>query len=145
MTVSEIPKDEKPEGYLSFNRQAYSAHCKEHKNYWTWVEERNESRYKNTLLHGKNYDAKNMMHTFRLLNMAEEIAKEGKMYVRRPDRKELLEIKEGKFSYRELLTRAEDKLEVIKNLFEKSNLPPVPEKDKGERLLINLRNHIYGS
>jgi hypothetical protein len=32
--------------------------------------------------HGKNYDAKNMLHVFRLLQMAEEIALTGTIQVR---------------------------------------------------------------
>ena len=51
-----------------------------------------------TLEHGGGCDAKNMMHTFRLLRMAKEIATTGKPLVRRPDRDELLEIKSGQFT-----------------------------------------------
>ncbi len=40
-----------------------------------------------------NYDAKNMMYVFRLLNMAEEIARYKKVNVRRPEREYLLKIR----------------------------------------------------
>lgn len=68
---------------MSFNENAYKQYCKAYKEYWEWVEERNEERYQNTLEHGKNYDAKNMMHTFRLLDMAEEIASEKSILVKK--------------------------------------------------------------
>ncbi len=42
----------------------------------SWVEHRNKARYNTNIEHGKNYDSKNLMHTFRLLDMAEEIARE---------------------------------------------------------------------
>ena len=37
------------------------------------MEKRNEERYKTNQQHGKNYDSKNMMHTIRLLQSAEQI------------------------------------------------------------------------
>jgi hypothetical protein len=59
---------------MNFNKDSYSIYCREYKEYQEWEKKRNEQRYQSTLSHGKSYDAKNMMHTFRLLNMAEEIA-----------------------------------------------------------------------
>lgn len=50
-----------------------------------------------------------MMHTFRLLNMAEEIAREGIVNVRRGDREFLLKIRSGVFSYEELVELANEK------------------------------------
>ncbi len=70
ISLSSIPKDESQKAVLYFNKKGYSIYCKEYKEYWEWVENRNQTRYKNTMSHGKNYDAKNMMHTFRLLEMA---------------------------------------------------------------------------
>ena len=64
---------------------------------------RNETRYNSTMSHGKNYDAKNMMHVFRLLLMAKEIAAEGKINVHRKDREFLLSIKKGKFEYDQII------------------------------------------
>ncbi len=74
VSVSSVPKGLTPSAILSFNRNGYSMYCREYKEYWEWVEKRNDERYENTVAHGKNYDAKNMMHVFRLLDMAEEIA-----------------------------------------------------------------------
>ena len=58
---------------LYFNLDGYSSYCKKYKEYWAWVSKRNEERYKSNISHNKNYDAKNMMHTFRLLHMAKEV------------------------------------------------------------------------
>jgi len=109
--LSSIPKEEKEVAILYFNKDGYSLYCKKYKEYWDWVENRNEDRYQNTKSHGKNYDAKNMMHTFRLLQMAIEIANEKKINVRRPDRDFLLDIKSGKYEYDELLEMAKEKNE----------------------------------
>lgn len=67
MALSSIPEGEKQVTLLYFNRNGYSTYCKDYREYWNWVEKRNEQRYENTKSHGKNYDAKNMMHTFSII------------------------------------------------------------------------------
>ena len=109
--LSSIPKEEVLEGYLYFNQDGYVKYCKDYRDYWDWVEKRNESRYQNNLEHGKNYDSKNMMHTFRLLDMAEEILSSGKIIVKRPNREELLSIRKGEWQYEDLIQRADEKME----------------------------------
>lgn len=141
--LSSIPKGIQPLTLMSFNKDAYSIHCKEYAQYWEWMEKRNESRYQSTVSHGKNYDAKNMMHTFRLLHMAEEIAREGKIWVRRTDREFLMRIREGKFEYEDLLKQAEEKVQLIEELFEKSPLPEEPNLEKLEELLVGVRDKYY--
>jgi hypothetical protein len=54
-----------------------------------------------------------MMHIFRLLNMAEDIAREGIVRVRRPERDFLLKIRGGEFEYDYLVKMAEEKLNKV--------------------------------
>jgi uncharacterized protein len=122
VTLSSVPKGSTPVAFMSFNKDGYSAHCRQWKEYWEWVEKRNEHRYENTLEHGKNYDSKNMMHTFRLLEMAEEILKDGQINVRRPNRDWLLKIRKGDFDYAELMAQAEAKVVGIDAAFDASAL-----------------------
>jgi predicted nucleotidyltransferase len=143
ISLSSVEKGIEPLAILSFNKDGYSKYCKDYKEYWEWVEKRNDVRYENTIEHGKNYDAKNMMHTFRLLNMAEEIAKEGKVNVRRFDREFLLKIRSGAFSYEELVELANEKVYQIDGLYEKSNLPEQPSVEKAEEVLIEIRDILY--
>ncbi|MCC6371525.1 MAG: nucleotidyltransferase, partial [Bacteroidia bacterium] len=103
----------------------------------------NEVRYENTMEHGKNYDAKNMMHTFRLLNMAEEIAKENKLHVRRHDRDFLLQIRSGIFEYDDLVKIADEKIEDIKLWYAKSTLPETPDLVVLNECLAEIREKIY--
>jgi len=84
-----------------------------------------------------------MMHTFRLLHMAEEIASEGKIFVRRTDREFLMSIREGKFEYEDLLTQAEEKVQHIEELFDKSELPDEPDLERLEKLLVGVRDNYY--
>ena len=143
VSLSSIPKGMEPVGIMSFNKSGYSKYCKEYREYWEWVEKRNDERYQNTLTHGKNYDAKNMMHTFRLLDMAREIGETGKIVVRRPNRDFLLRIKAGEFEYEELVQMAEARIRTMEEIYEKSALPEVPDFEKVNKTLIAIREQWY--
>lgn len=129
---------------MNFNKDSYSAYCREYKEYKEWEGKRNELRYQSTLSHGKGYDAKNMMHTFRLLNMAEEIAVDHQVTVKRNDRDFLLSIRNGEFEFDELMLMVDDKMEKIKESYRKSSLPDKPDPGKAESLLIQIRETFYG-
>jgi hypothetical protein len=141
--LSAVPKGEEPVAYLSFNRNGYSTYCRVFREYWEWVKKRNAERYQNTVQHGKNYDAKNMLHVFRLLQMAEEIAVSGELNVRRPNREFLLQIRRGEFEYEELVAEAEKLVERVEATFATSGLPDAPDKATAEQLLRGIRSTFY--
>ncbi len=143
VSLSSIPKGKPQEALLYFNRDGYSSYCKEYREYWDWVDRRNEARYESTQSHGKNYDAKNMMHTFRLLDMAIEIAREHRVNVVRPNRAFLLDIKAGKYEYDDLLRMAEERQQVMEHAFAQSSLPEYPDKQAISNLAYELRNELY--
>jgi predicted nucleotidyltransferase len=141
--LSSVPKEIDPLATMTFNKDGYSTYCKEFKEYKEWESKRNQLRYEGTLSHGKSYDAKNMMHTFRLLNMAEEIALYGQVIVHRDDRDLLLKIRSGAFDFDTLMQMVEEKMERIKSLYVKSNLPDQPDIKKAESILIEIRENFY--
>ncbi len=141
--LTSIPSGIEALAVMSFNKDGYSKYCKDYKLYWEWVDHRNEERYANTVSHGKNYDAKNMMHVFRLLNMAEEIACFKQVNVRRSERDYLLKIRAGDFEYQDLVDQAEEKIQRIDELFAKSDLPEVPDVHHAEKLLVTIRDKFY--
>ena len=141
--LSSIPKNAPQEALLYFNRNGYSTYCKEYREYWDWVEKRNEIRYQSTQQHGKNYDAKNMMHVFRLLDMAIEIANEQKVNVQRPNRDFLLAIKAGEYAYDDLLNMANQKQKEMEIAFQQSGLPENPDVDYINQLAFELRHELY--
>ncbi len=143
--LASLAKDARADALICVNRNAFSTHCKEHREWLQWREERNEARYRATAEQGRGYDAKNMMHTFRLLAMAREIARDGVVRVRRPDRDELLAIRGGRFSYEELLLRAECEIAEIRDAFARSDLPPAPDREALEELLCEIREQGYRS
>ena len=143
VSLSSIPKGLEPIAVMTFNKNAYSTYCKEYRDYWEWVEKRNDDRYQNTLSQGKNYDAKNLMHTFRLLDMAEEIGRTGKIIVRRPNRDFLLKIRAGAFEYAELVAMAEERIAQMDEIYERSDLPETPDLGKINEALIEVRKQFY--
>lgn len=142
-SLSSIPKGVKQEGYLVVNQDGYSMYCREYREYWEWVNKRNESRYASNSRHGRDYDAKNMMHTIRLLQVAEEIVVTGELQVRRPNRDELLAVKQGKYSYDELLVMAGEIMERIELASGYSQLPAHPDKELVQQVLVEIRNELY--
>lgn len=143
ITLSKIPINSKSIGMMFYNKDGYSIYCKKYKEYWDWVDKRNQARYNSTINHGKNYDSKNMMHTFRLLHMAKEIALEKKINVFRKDRELLLDIKQGKFEYEDLVNKAENLKKELPELYKNSGLPEAPDELKINELLIKLRKEFY--
>lgn len=143
LNLSSIPKGEEPVGWMNFNKDGYKKYCREYREYHEWLANRNEARYATNVAHGKNYDSKNLMHTFRLLDMAEEIARDGRITVRRPNSGELMRIRRGEFEYGELIARAEEKIERIEALFAASDLPEEPDRERLEAALVEIREAWY--
>jgi uncharacterized protein len=144
VALSSIPKGMERIALMSFNKDAYSIHCREYRDYRDWEANRNEARYQNTLEHGKNYDAKNMMHTIRLLDMATEILEQGKVMVRRPNCEHLLAIRKGVFPYEELMQEAQGSMERVERAYLQSVLPEVPDRALLEHLLVQTRMELLG-
>lgn len=143
ISLSPVPKGQQQHVLMYFNKDGYSKYCKEYKEYWQWVKNRNQSRYENTQSHGKNYDAKNMMHTFRLLEMAIEIAQQSQVNVKRPNRNFLLDIKNGSYEYEELLKMAKQRQVKMEKAFEKASLPENPNLEIINELTFKIRDRFY--
>lgn len=143
VSLSPIPKELDPMAVMNFNKDGYSVYCREYKEYWNWVENRNEERHNLLMHHGKNYDTKHMMHTIRLLTMAEEIAVNGKVQVYRHDREFLLRVRNGEFELNDLLLLVEEKMAKIEKAYAASDLPDQPDPLKAERLLVEIRTSFY--
>lgn len=141
--TSSIPNGQKEIAYLYFNQDNYSSYCKEYKEYWEWHEKRNKERFNTNIIHGKNYDSKNMMHTIRLLQSAEQILTIGKLDIKVKNREELLNIKSGKLNYNDLLLMADNLLASIEKGYNTSKLIEIPNKEKIENILIEMRKTLY--
>ncbi len=139
LVFTSVPKEAEPVGWMHFNADAFKAHCKAHREYWEWVEKRNEQRYATNAQHGRGYDSKNLMHTIRLLEMADEIAREGVLRVRRENRDFLLRVRSGEFEYDWLVGRAEELYGGLGEVYAASDLPEAPDRGAVNGLLVEIR------
>lgn len=145
VSLSSVEVGARQLAYLSFNKDGYSTYCKTYQDYWDWVEMRNEVRWKGNDAHGKGYDAKNMMHTIRLLQEAEEILRDGTLNLKRNNREELLRIKAGEYEYDQLLNMADELLQKTERAWLNSKLPETPDEKRIEAILVIVRNELYSS
>ncbi|MCF6313402.1 MAG: nucleotidyltransferase domain-containing protein [Verrucomicrobiales bacterium] len=138
-----IPVDDEKErfvGLLCYNEAAYERAVRDHRNYWDWRDHRNEKRWRSQEAGLMDYDAKNMMHTFRLLLSGEAILEKGAPKVRfeGEERDFLMSIRKGAFAYQDLLDQAEARIEKLAQLCEKCDLPQVVDRVKAEALLKRI-------
>lgn len=119
--------------------------------YQEWLKGRNEKRHELEAKHG--YDTKHGMHLVRLMRMGNEILTQGKVFVKRPDREELLAIRnEGIWSYEKIVKYAEDMDILLQQIYVsgKSPLPKEPDRNKLDLLCtdfigraLNMQKSIY--
>jgi uncharacterized protein len=144
LRLSSIPKGETPICNIIYNKDGYTQHCKDYKAYQEWLENRNEARYVETKEHGQRIDGKNMMHCIRLIRMAQEIGGGEGIQVRREDSEYLLSIRRGEIDLDSLIKEADEAIEEMDSIFEKSSLPNSVDKNLVNELLIKIRKEFYG-
>lgn len=137
--LSSVSKGEKPICHISYNKDGYSEHCREYKEYQEWVEKRNPVRFK--LNEGKQFDRKNMCECFRILQTGIEIARGDGMIVDRTDidRDFLLGIKHGDHSYDELMELVAKKSEEMEEVIKVTSLPEHIDPVFVDDLLLDIR------
>lgn len=78
--------------------------------------------------------------------MAYEIAVDGQVNVRREkDIDRLMAIRRREEEYGDLVAHSENLIVEIKAAFADSSLPDHPDRDAAERVLIEIREAVYGS
>ena len=131
-------KNDMPFCYISYNVDGFQDHCRRYKEYKEWEQNRNPVRYESNL--NKNYDAKNMMHSFRLIHMAKEIASgKGMNLYRTEDHDFLMNIRNHKYEYDELIKLADKEKEEMYEIMKHSTIPDSVDENKLNDILFNLR------
>lgn len=135
LRLSSVEKNERPICHVSYNKDGYVKHCIDYRNYKDWEAHRNPVRYESNLK--KSYDAKNMCECFRLVNCGIEIANGDGYKVDRSgiDAEFLLNVKNHKYEYDELIEMLNEKKKVMEEAMANSTLP--------EDIDIELVNNIY--
>lgn len=138
LRLSSIPKGEKSICHITYNQSGYTKHCIDYKNYKDWEKNRNPIRYESNL--NKNYDSKNMMHCTRLIHMGLELAKgEGFNVERTWDRDFLLNIRNHKMEYDELINYIEEKNTEFNEAMKTSTIKEHVDVNFVNELLIEIR------
>ena len=119
-----------------FDGEGWKAANKKYHQYQNWLKNRNPVRA--DLEKKFSYDAKHAGHLIRLLKMGKEIITEGVVRVRRPDAQELLDIRNGKFKYEELLDLAGKLRDEVNAAVENSPLPPEPDVNRAQQLMLSI-------
>ena len=136
-------KNTKPICFISYNQSGYSSHCRQYADYQTWVKERNPKRYESNL--NKNYDSKNMMHCFRMIHMACEIAEgQGMILERTWDRDFLMSVRSHEYEYNELIERLEAEQEHMNQLMATSTIREKVDVDFVNDLIVEIRKKQLG-
>ena len=128
---------------MVYNESGFKDHCKKYKEYKDWEKFRNPKRYESNL--DKNYDSKNMMHCVRLMHMGREIAEgQGINLERKEDKEFLMNIRNHKYEYDELMERVEADKAALDKAIEKSTIKETIDVDAVNDILIEIRKKAYG-
>lgn len=130
-----------PTYVVKFNRQEFEDAKLRWEQYWEWKRNRNEKR--SVLEEQFGYDTKHAMHLVRLLRMGYEAVTEGVLYVRRPDAVELLEIRNGKLTYEEILAYAEEMDLKVKGAVDTSPLPAKPDVRLAAEVVLEIQDVMW--
>lgn len=127
---------------LKFAKMEYNRVHTDWKNYWEWKNNRNEVRAALEASH--SYDTKNAMHCVRLMKMGVEILETGIINVKRPDADELLAIRNGAWTYAELLEYSEYMDNKIRNeLYHKTSLPKTPNIKLAANTILAVQESMW--
>lgn len=127
LTCASIPMDDefpRFSGILLYDESEYTRALNEWNSYWEWVSNRNDSRWVDQENGKVDYDAKNMMHCVRLLLSGINIIKNGEPIVRFEGeaRQHLLDIRNGKLKYDDIMIEVDEMTEEMKNAEKNSSL-----------------------
>jgi hypothetical protein len=146
LALESIPiDDEVPRfvGLLLYNERAWRQATEDHRNYWQWRAERNDERWRAQETGELDYDAKNLMHTIRLLLSGESILTHGCPIVRFEGRQRdlLLRVRAGRLSYAEVMALADEIKGRCSALRDRADLPEAADAAQVDALLSELTVH----
>lgn len=134
-------KNDTPICHMSFNMDGFVKSCKDYRELKEWIEKRNPKRYESN--RGKNYDAKNVSESFRLMAMCTEIANGDGFIVNRKgiDREFLLDVKNHKYGYEEIIKMLEEKKAEMDKAIDGSTIPDEIDTDFVNNFIIKIRKN----
>lgn len=127
-------------GFLLYNEQGWKQALIEHQNYWAWRRDRNDARWQQQERGELDFDAKNMMHTVRLLLSGRSIMEHGRPIVRFEGEglELLMSIRGGRRSFDEIMEIASGLLADCERFKKQSDLPDVCNSSRASDLVHTL-------
>jgi predicted nucleotidyltransferase len=117
--------------------RSYAGARREFDQYQDWKKHRNKKR--SALEEKFGYDTKHAYHLVRLIRMCREILLTGKVIVKRPDFEELLFIRDGGWTYEQLMEWAKTQAAELDLLYHSSTLlPRTPDKEYLSKVCMEL-------
>lgn len=111
--------------------------------YQSWIKNRNPDRAELEKKFG--YDTKHAMHLVRLQRMAIEILTHEWVIVKRPDREELLAVRDGALSFDQLMEQCQELEAEIVKADRESNLPDHPDQEAIDRLCGSIVEEVLSA
>lgn len=131
-----------PLAIVKFNKEEYDLAKDKWSQYWTWKKNRNEIR--SELEEQFGFDTKHAMHLVRLLRMGVEALRDGEIIVKRPDAEELLAIRNGSWTYEQIVQYAEDMDREVREVwYKKTALPKYPNLKEAAKILMEVQDLIW--
>jgi uncharacterized protein len=136
-SIPEQDEETRFAGLLLYNEQGWKQALVDHQNYWKWRSERNEARWRQQESGELDFDAKNMMHTVRLLLSGRSLMERGEPIVRFDGEQLalLMSIRHGKLPFEQIMAIAQEILDECEYLKTTTALPDVCDVDKASDVL----------
>jgi hypothetical protein len=127
-------------GLLIFNESSWKQAQTEHHNYWGWRKNRNDARWEAQEAGQLDFDAKNMMHTIRLLMSGRAILDTGSPIVRFEGESLslLLNIRAGKMTFDQIMGIAHELMSKCESLKATTKLPQSCDMAAADALLSEI-------
>lgn len=127
---------------VKWSKEEYRQKKEKHEQYWTWKNNRNKTRAE--LEEDFGFDTKHAMHLVRLMRMGVEALRDGVIIVKRPDAEELLAIRNGSWSYEQLIEYAEHMDHEIRDVwYHKTILPKSPDIELAAKVLMEAQDMVW--
>jgi hypothetical protein len=114
----------------------YKKEMEAYNSWLNWKKNRNPARHELEVKSG--YDTKHASHLVRLMRMGLEILNDHKVVVKRPDREEILAVKNGEWSYEQVMEFAESTQKKLDEAYKTTTLPKSVNYEKVNELYHRL-------
>lgn len=140
--MEEINKTNKaPDMIVKINTSVFESNHENWKMFWKWKKNRNEKRSELEEKYG--YDTKHAMHLIRLLRSGADILEHGIVPVKRNDAQYLLDIRNGIYTYEEIIAESNRLTEKVNELSLKTKLPIEPNRDLAKEIMLQIYKDVW--